>query len=289
MPRVKKKIDEDFDVPMGCYDGADVCEIAGSYILNLLSNILDKALVRLYKDNGLAIVRNISGLEIERKRKAIIKLFKERGFNITVQTILKIVNFFDVEINLDTGTYRPYRKSDDMPVYIKRKSNHPRTIIKEISKAIAKRISDISSSEVVLIESIPIYSDALRKCGFHDNVTFIPITTNTKANKKKRRKRKIIWLNPPYCLSVKTNVGRIFLKLIKKHFPKGNSLNKIFNKNTMKVSYSCIGNISSIISSNNQNILNSVSNTEYGCNCRSKESYPLQNKCLTPKSCIELM
>ena len=29
--------------------------------------------------------------------------------------------------------------------------------------------------------------------------------------------------------------------------------------------------------------MNSVSYTEYGCNCRSKESYPLQNKCLSPK------
>ena len=44
-----------------------------------------------------------------------------------------------------------------------------------------------------------------------------------------------------------------------------------------------MGNISSIISSLNKNILNPVSNTEYGCNCRSKESYPLHNKCLTPK------
>ena len=107
--------------------------------------------------------------------------------------------------------------------------------------------------------------------------------TNTKTNKKKTRKRKIIWFNPPYSLSVKKNVGRIFLKFIEKFFHKGNSLNKIFNKNTVKVSYSCMGNISFIISSHNKNISNPVSNTEYGCNCRSKESCPLQNKYLTPK------
>ena len=111
----------------------------------------------------------------------------------------------------------------------------------------------------------------------------MPKTTNTKTNKKKTCKRKIIWFNPPYCLSVKTNVGRIFLKFIKKHFHKRNSLNKIFNKNTVKVSYSSIGNISSIISAHKNNILKPVSNTKYGCNCRSKESCPLQNKCLTPK------
>ena len=44
-----------------------------------------------------------------------------------------------------------------------------------------------------------------------------------------------------------------------------------------------MGNILSIISSHNKNILNPVSNREYGCNCRSNESYPLQNECLTPK------
>ena len=44
-----------------------------------------------------------------------------------------------------------------------------------------------------------------------------------------------------------------------------------------------MGNILSIILSQNKNILNSVSNTACGCKCRSKESCPLQNKCLTPK------
>ena len=39
----------------------------------------------------------------------------------------------------------------------------------------------------------------------------------------------------------------------------------------------------SIISSHNKNILNPVSNTEYGCNCRSKENWLLQNKYLTPR------
>ena len=64
-------------------------------------------------------------------------------------------------MNLDTGTCRPYGKPDNMSVYINRKLNHPPTVIKEIPKAIAKLISDISSSEAVFNELIPIYSDAL--------------------------------------------------------------------------------------------------------------------------------
>ena len=155
--------DKDFVVPMKCYNRAEVCELVGSYILNLLSNILGKDLVDLFRDDGLARVRDLFGPEIERKRKAIIKLFKECGLNITIQTNYKIFNFLNIEMNVDTRTYRPYRKPDNMLVYINRKSNHPPTIINRIPKAIAKRISEISSSEVVFNESIPIYPDALRK------------------------------------------------------------------------------------------------------------------------------
>ena len=155
----KKERDE--DVPRGCCDDSEVCEIVGSCMLNLLSNILGKDFVSLYRDDSLAIARNLSGPEIERKRKAIIKLFKIYGLNIRIQTNLKIVNFLDVKMNLDTGTCRPYGKPDNMPVYINRKLNHPPTVIKEIPKAIAKLISDISSSEAVFNELIPVYSDAL--------------------------------------------------------------------------------------------------------------------------------
>ena len=84
-------------------------------------------------------------------------------------------------------------------------------------------------------------------------------------------------------MNVKTNIGKTFLKLVRKHFPKRNALNKIFMKNTLKVSYSCMGNIASIISSHNRNILNPDIISEFGCNCRSRNECPLQNKCLTPK------
>ena len=145
VPWVKKERNTDFDVPMGCYDCTEVCGIIGSYILNLLGSILHKDLVGLYKGDDLAIVRNLSGPKIERKRKAIIKLFKECGLNITIQTNLKIVNFTDIEMNLDTGTYRPYRKSDNQ---IK---SPPPSIIKEKPKAIAKPVPDISPVKLFLM------------------------------------------------------------------------------------------------------------------------------------------
>ena len=62
---------------------------------------------------------------------------------------------------------------------------------------------------------------------------------------KKKRKRNIIWFNPPYSKSVKTNIGRIFIRLISKYFPPNHEFIKIFDKNTRKLSYSCMPNIRS--------------------------------------------
>ena len=88
---------------------------------------------------------------------------------------------------------------------------------KKVLKAIVKRISNIFLSEGFLHESIPTYSDGLRKSDFHDIITFIPKTTNAKINKSKSRKREIKWFHFLYCPSVKTNAERIFSRLIKKH------------------------------------------------------------------------
>ena len=100
---------------------------------------------------------------------------------------------------------------------------------------------------------------------------------------KSKRKRKIIWFNPPYSMNVKTNIGKIFLQLIKKHFPRHNNLHKIFNKNSVKVSFSCMGSVSSIIASHNHKVLRPQNSEQCGCNCRSQPNFLLQNKCLTPK------
>ena len=70
---------EDFDVPMGCCDGAEVCELVGSYLLKKVSNIVDKTYIGLYRDDGLAILQNLSGPQIEWKRKDIMKMFKTGG------------------------------------------------------------------------------------------------------------------------------------------------------------------------------------------------------------------
>ena len=39
---LKRYGDEDFDVLMRSYDGAEACELVGPYLLNKLSSIVDK-------------------------------------------------------------------------------------------------------------------------------------------------------------------------------------------------------------------------------------------------------
>ena len=92
-----------------------------------------------------------------------------------------------------------------------------------------------------------------------------------------------MWFNPPFSKSVKSNIGKTFLNLIKGHFPKTKKLHKIFSKNTVKVSYSCMSNMVPILSSHNLNVINPFKTQTYGCNRRTKESCPLQNQCWTPK------
>ena len=56
---------------------------------------------------------------MNKKRKTIIKIFKEIGFSINIQTDLKVKDFLDVTLlNLQNGTYHPYKKPKNKLLYI---------------------------------------------------------------------------------------------------------------------------------------------------------------------------
>ena len=44
----KKSGEENFDVPVGCIDGAEVCELVGSYIFNKLTNVTNTEKIDFY-------------------------------------------------------------------------------------------------------------------------------------------------------------------------------------------------------------------------------------------------
>ena len=96
----------------------------------------------------------------------------------------------------------------------------------------------------------------------------------------------MIWFNPPYNSTVSTNIGHKFLQAMDEYFPSHHPLHKIFNRNTLKLSYSCMPNVKCLISSHNKSIINKQLNTVtdqtcHQCNRCNKNAGPLQNKCLT--------
>ena len=241
-----------FDVTMGAYDGAEVCELVGIFMLNKISEKYDKNDIGLYRDDGLAVFKNISGPESERIKKNFQSLFKKYGLEIKIECNKKVVDFLEATFNLKDRTYKPYQKPDNKISYINIQSNHPPNIIKHLPKTIEQRLPNNSSNETIFNEAASLYKKALSEAGYHVKLKYNP---NKKTKQEKNRERNIIWFNPPYSKNVVTKAGHYFLKLFDKHFPRHHKLHKIFNRNTVKVSCSCTKNIKSIINCHNKKVL----------------------------------
>ena len=97
-----------FDVTMGSFDGAEICELVGLYLLDKLSTLLKKECVGLYRDDGLAVVKNANGPLLDRPRKDIVTVFKNEGLSITIDTNLIKTDFLDVTFDLANNKFSPY-------------------------------------------------------------------------------------------------------------------------------------------------------------------------------------
>ena len=158
-----KKGESNFDVLMGAYDGAEVCELIGIFMLPLLNKHINKNHIGLYRDNGLAILKTTSGPEAEKLVKKFQKLFKQKDLDIIGQCNLKMTNYLDITLNLNDGSYRPYRKPNEETDYIHINSDHPPSIIKEIPRSIEKRLSILSSLKNIFQESAIYYKKMPKK------------------------------------------------------------------------------------------------------------------------------
>ena len=77
-------------------------------------------------------------------------------------------------------------------------------------------------------------------------------------------------------------IGKAFFNLINKHFPTHHKLHKICNKFNVKLSYSCMPNMMSIINNHNKKLLHPHTNDkDLPCNCRNLPDCPLNGKCRT--------
>ena len=103
-------------------------------------------------------------------------------------------------------------------------------MLRELPKTVSKRISTILSSKEIFGNSKIKYDNALKISGYKERLVY----ENSSVNESEKKRKHIIWYNPPYSANVKTNIGKIFFKLLNKHSPRGQKFYKIFNKNTVK-------------------------------------------------------
>ena len=235
---------------MGSYDGTETCELVGSFLLSQFQDL--NINVRLYRDDGLAIT-NATPRDTQNIKKEICRIFNSNGLRITTEANKQIINFLDVTCNLNRSTYQPFTKPNTSLQYVHRESNHPPITTKNIPAGIYRRLSSLSSDKASFDQAAPPYQKALDESGYHYNLQYEP----AKASKRKNRQcNNILWYNPPFSKNTSTNIGHKFLALVDKHFPNDHKLRKIFNRNTIKISYSCMNNTKQIIDNhNNKRIL----------------------------------
>ena len=150
----KKSTTSCFDVTMGSYDGAEICELIGVYILSHLETIINKNKMRLYSDDGLLILWGANGQKTNETRKNIIEIFKNIGFKIDIVTNLKEVNFLDDTFILTNGTFSPYKKPNDKNV----------TALSSYLREMKKKASEIAKLTWSILKIVPRYSNISKRC-----------------------------------------------------------------------------------------------------------------------------
>ena len=73
-----KKQSNNFDVTVGSYDGAEVCELIGTFMLSLIGNKYDPNNIGLYRDEGLAVFKNTSGPQSEKLKRLFRKCLRTK-------------------------------------------------------------------------------------------------------------------------------------------------------------------------------------------------------------------
>ena len=175
---------------MESFDGAKVCEPVGIYILRFLSKLTNKKYYGLFRDDGLLIFPNVNGQQIDKMHKDIIKMFIDIGFAIDIESNLKIADFLDFTFNLNNGAYRPYKKPNDLLLYINKSSKSPPKIINQLPKIINDRLSRNCFDKEVFNSSKYQYEKALKDSGYTDFK--LKFNKTSKSYTKRNRQGNII-------------------------------------------------------------------------------------------------
>ena len=112
---------------------------------------------------------------MDKRRKTIIKIFKDIGSSINVKRNLKEMDFLDVTLNLQNGTYSPYKNPNYKLLYIYSWSNHQIQLPNSISERLSK---NSSNQEIFNTEKVE-YKDVLKKSSYNIDLKY----ANNKSEK----------------------------------------------------------------------------------------------------------
>ena len=78
---------------MGAYDGAEICELVGIYLLSIVERKSQQKRHRSkYRDDGLAAFRNVSRPQSDEIKKNFQRIIRENDLEIVISCNMKIVN-----------------------------------------------------------------------------------------------------------------------------------------------------------------------------------------------------
>ena len=69
-----------FDINMGNYDGAQICELVGLYLLSKLAPLVGTKNTELYRDDGLIVIQQVNEMKLDRVRKILLHCSNLRKF-----------------------------------------------------------------------------------------------------------------------------------------------------------------------------------------------------------------
>ena len=265
-----KKGNTNFDVTMGAWDGAECCDLVGLFLLSKLAHLPIN--VGAYRDDVLA-ASSLTPFQLEKVKQQVIEVFQEYNLKVKAIANTRVANFLDITLDLNNKVHRPYMKPGTQLEYVHVNSNHPRHVTKHAVAETSKRLSNLSSNEAIFEAAKGPYEEALRRAGHKEKLSYQP--TARPAQKKKRRRRHTIWYNPPYCSSMTTKLGQIFLSILDECFPVGHRLRRVLNRHTVQLSYRTMPSLSKIIAGHNAKVV--ANNGEElpvqrpfnsNCNCR---------------------
>ena len=125
-------------------------------------------------------------------------------------------------------------------VYVNVKSNHPPQVLSNIPKGIESRLSKLSSNIALFDQEKAVYQKALIDSGYQHVLTMTEriqdnvVPSNEMSSHQipgnnisagevhstRKRRRKIMYFNPPYSCFIRNNIGKYFLNMIKTHLDK---------------------------------------------------------------------